>query len=824
MPAERVALNQEVYYFDVKKGWLRGKVASLDGDKVTVNDHDLNQPVVVASDLVHGYIHESYEAEDDDLFHVSDLHVATLLYCIKERFEKLHLQYSVMGEMVLSVNPFRLMPFNSEQERKKYLSLPDPRGLPPHIWQVSHKAFNAINVQGLNNQSVVISGESGSGKTENAKLLIAYLGQLSYMHSNNASQRTIADKIDESLKWSNPVMESFGNARTVRNDNSSRFGKYIKLFFDTTTGVMIGGQQVTYLLEKSRIIMQSKGERNYHVFYEMLAGLTAEEKSQLGNLKTAKDYRCLNGGDTFTRRGVDGRTINDAEEFKQLRHALHMVGVEPAVEWCIFRVLSAILHLMEVEFRADDNDKAEVATEDTFVQGAELLGVAPEKLRECFVVKSRTSLVTILSSPREAEGFRNAFCKAIYVGLFDRLVEFVNVSITPQVDCTGCKYIGLLDIFGFENFVKNNFEQVCINYANESLQNHYNKYTFINDEEECKREGIQIPKIEFPDNSACVNMFNQANTGIFTMLDEECNFKGGTVERFTTNAWNQWGKGKSPYFVQPKSTIPNQFGINHYAAFVNYHTDEWLEKNTDALKDDMYETLDSAEEDFVRGLLSSKKGVARRKQTVAIRFQRELLELRSELESTETQFIRCIKPNNDASPSYLDNAIVGSQLESAGVLQTIELKRQGYPVRRLIEQFCLYFYFIMPRPTARLFKAQKYSEAAVDFLNYYQRLYKWNTPNFAVGKTKVFLRAEVWSVLERLALRRKAQLVARCKPFLRSWVDEYRERKRIELERRLAEMEAATRAAREEDGGDQNGLPRRRCWWVEEFRRNIPSP
>ncbi|KAL7699652.1 myosin XXI [Lotmaria passim] len=819
---ERVSVNQEVYYFDAKSGWLHGVVKVVDGAKITVEDNTSHNPVVVSQDNVHGYISESYDANDAELFHVSDLHVATLLYCIKDRFEQLHKQYSLMGEMVLSVNPFQLMPFNSEQERKKYLALPDPRLLPPHIWQVAHKAFNAIFVQGLGNQSVVISGESGSGKTENAKMLIAYLGQLSYLHSKDTSQRAIADKIDENLTLSNPVMESFGNARTVRNDNSSRFGKYIKLYFDPVSGVMVGGQTVTYLLERSRIIMQSAGERNYHIFYEMLAGLTPQEKQELGGLKTAQDYKCLNGGNTFIRRGVDGKPLNDAHEFQTVRHALGQLGVPPKTQKCMLRVLASILHLMEVEFAPDNNDKAQIATEAPFKTGCTLLGLDEAKLRECFLVKSKTSLVTILASKTEAEGLRNAFCKGLYVGMFDRLVEFVNVAIQPQVDCTGCKYIGLLDIFGFENFTRNSFEQICINYANESLQNHYNKYTFINDEEECKREGIQIPKIEFPDNSECVNMFDEKHYGIFSMLDEECNFKGGNTERFTTNLWEYWNN-RNQYFVKPKSTIPNQFGVNHYASFVNYNTEEWLEKNTDALKEEMYECVKGSTEEFVQTLLSTVKGLARRKQTVAIRFQQQLKDLRVELESTETQFIRCIKPNMDASPTYLDNRLVGSQLESAGVLQTIALKRQGYPVRRPLEQFCKYFYLIMPRSTVSLFKQERYSDACKDFLQKYQRLYKWSEPNFAVGKTKVFLRAEVWSALERLVLRRRAQLLHRCTPFLRRWIAEYRERKRIEEMKRLEALRKLREAREAKAAAAADGVPAEKMQWVEDLSNIFPD-
>lgn len=820
--AERLAANQEVYYFDAKNGWVRGVVRQIESGKITVEDNATHNSNVVTAENVHGYIHESYDPEDPDLFHVSDLHVATLLYCIKDRYEQLQKQYSLMGEMVLSVNPFQLMAFNNEQERKKYLTAPDIRALPPHIWHVAYKAFNAIFQQGLGNQSVVISGESGSGKTENAKMLIAFLGQMSYMHSQSTTQRSIADKIDESLTWSNPVMESFGNARTVRNDNSSRFGKYIKLFLNTETGVLVGGQTVTYLLEKSRIIMQSKGERNYHVFYEMLAGLSAQEKKSLGGLKTAKDYRCLNGGDTFTRRGVNGKPVDDAKEFETLRRALKMIGIDGKTEQCIFRVLAAILHLMEVEFQPDANDKAQIKADAPFKAGSDLLKVDAAKLRECFLVKSKTSLVTILASKSEAEVQRNAFCKGLYVGLFDRLVEYVNVSTQPQESQDSCKYIGLLDIFGFENFARNSFEQICINYANESLQNHYNKYTFINDEEECRQEGIKVPKIEFPDNSECINMFDEKPTGIFSMLDEECHFKGGNTDRFTTNLWAQWG-GKNSYFVKPKSTIPNQFGVNHYASFVQYSTEEWLEKNSDALKEDMYACMLASEDDFIKTLMSSDKGLARRKQTVAVRFQRQLTELRKELESTETQFIRCIKPNMEASPKVLDNRLVGAQLESAGVLQTIALKRQGYPVRRTLEMFAKYFYLIMPRTAAKLFVQERFSESSQDILNFYQRLYKWPEPNFAVGKTKVFLRAEVWSALERLVLRRRAQLTYRCKPYLRRWIAEYRERKRIEEQKRLEAMRKLREAREAKAAAAAHGVPAAKVPWVEEISNLFPQ-
>ncbi|EKG03591.1 myosin heavy chain MYA2-related, putative [Trypanosoma cruzi] len=789
---ERVAVQQQVYYYLPQKGWLRGVVATLlDGEKKAhvVNATTGNKETVPLSQI-HGYMDQAFDPSDPDLFHLSDLHVATTLYCIKERFVQLKQQYSLMGEMLISVNPFRLMPFNSDAHRENYLNSAQNHLLPPHIWQVAHRAYSQIVIRGFDNQSVVISGESGSGKTENTKMLIYYLGELSHMHSSNAMQKSIADKVANCLKWSNPLLESFGNARTVRNDNSSRFGKYIKLYFDPSSGVMVGGQTVTYLLEKSRLLLQSVGERNYHIFYEMLAGLSPEEKKELGGLKSAQEYKCLSGGNTFVRRGVDGKTLDDSLEFQNVLHALTALGVEADVQRSIFKVLASILHLLELRFKSDQNDMACFEDEAPFLTACSLLQLDPALLQECFLVKSHTSLVTIYANKTEAEGFCGAFCKAIYVGLFDRLVDFVNQSIDAHGEVSRCKYIGLLDIFGFEKFTRNSFEQLCINYANEALQNHYNKYTFLNDEAECEAEGIEVPKIVFPDNSECVQMLDQKKIGVFSMLDEECHFKAGTVERFTHNLWDQWAN-KSKYFVLPKSTVPNQFGVNHYAAFVNYNTDEWLEKNTDSVKEEAYQCILNSGDPFIRTLTPKDSLLDKRKQTVALRFQEQLTALREELESTETQFIRCIKPNMEASPDTLDNCLVGNQLESAGVLQTIALKRQGYPMRRTIEQFCRYFFVIMPRSAIKLYKQNKLKAAAKDFLAHYQKLYGWQKPHYAVGHTKVFVRAEVWSSVERLLLRRKAWLLRRCVPFLLRWVYTNREQKRLAEERRKEELRKA---------------------------------
>ena len=837
---ERFFGGQNVYYFSATKGWTRGKLAAMNREFIEVCDEE-SQLVekVNNTELMHGFMENAYDANDPELFKIYDLHVATVLSCLKERYEKLGFQYSKMGEMVISVNPFQQKTYNGEAERLKYLNAKDPLTLQPHLWQIAHKAFIQIVIRGGGNQSVLISGESGSGKTENTKNLIAYLGQLSFRYSCNATQKAIADLVADRLFWSNTILESFGNARTVRNDNSSRFGKYIKLFFDTKSGVMVGGEMVTYLLEKSRVINVGLGERNYHIFYEMLEGLTAQQKADLGGLRSAKQYKCLNKGNEVTRRGIDGRFVDDGREFKNVLKAFTRMGMSSENQEAVIKTLASILHLQDVEFDVDANDKAKISDAAPLNKACQLLGIDPRLLRLCFLEKSRTKILTTLANKNEAEGLRDAFCKSIYVGLFDSLVAIVNAAIKPRTTLTGAKYIGVLDIFGFENFQFNSFEQLCINYANEALQNHYNKFIFLNDEEESKAEGIPFPKIEFPDNQPTLNMFDQAKVGIFASLDEETFFKGGTSDRFTSNIWNTW-TGRCLTFLRPKGTVPIEFGVRHYASDVLYNTQEWLEKNIDALKDEAKQVIQQSSNPFIRTLLDGAEtvnsdGIQRRKVTVSSRFQKQLIALRQELESTETHFIRCIKPNMLAVPGKLDNLYVGTQLESAGVIQTIGLKRQGYPTRRLHKDFSTFFLPIASRQLVEAHKQGRFREVCEGVLGTYQKLYSWKSPHYAIGKTKVFCAATIWSRLERLVIRKKRYCVLRCVPYLQRWIARFRAKKAAEEKRRREEqLRLQAEAMKREQlmkqqeafsmiqRGQQGGLDSTRAQWFDALARAFP--
>lgn len=836
---EAVVQGQKVYALSKTTGWCVGTVTTVVDDSSSPSKKKasvqlttgeiVTVPTVTSS--IHTLIEGSYDANDADLFKVGDLHVATLLFCLKDRYEKLQRQYSKMGEMILSVNPFQVMPFNGPAERDKYLSAPATDQLPPHVWHIADKAYKQIVVRGLGNQSVVISGESGSGKTENTKALVGYLSQLSHRHSSNAVQKELADRVSERLHLSNPILESFGNARTVRNDNSSRFGKYTKLFFDTQSGVMVGGEMVTYLLEKSRIITCAEGERCYHVYYELLAGLPPAKKAEL-QLKTVKDYPGLNAGKTHTRRGADGKDVNDAEEFGVLCNAMTKMGIDANRQDAIWRTLAAILHLSEVTFGPDENDKAKVLNRAPLDFACKLLGINPVELIPCFLEKSKTKIMTTLCTVNEAYSLRDAFSKALYIGTFDYLVGVINAAIAPE-DAAAAKdkYIGVLDIFGFENFKRNSFEQLCINFANEGLANHYNRYTFLNDEAECHAEGIAVPPIVFPDNAATLDLLEHDKTGIFPLLDEECGFKGGTSGRYTTQCWENWGK--HPAFITPKATTPDCFGIHHYASDVLYNTDLWLEKNGDALKTEARDCLRKSSDPsgLIKTLFEGMEvvnsdGTKAKRVTVALRFRLQLASLRSELEATESHFVRCIKPNMRAEPRVIDNDQVGSQLESAGVLQTIALKRQGYPIRRAHRDFAAFFLPVAPRKSLPIWKSKDYATFSKHILDFYLRLYGWKAPHFAVGKTKIFCKPLVWTKLERLLLRKNRERMKKVVPYLKGWIKRFRARKaeeerRRQEQQRLLQEQAAQRAAMGSTNNGamarQSGLPEEKVKWFEEF-------
>eukprot|EP01001_Neometanema_parovale_P010465 NODE_66_length_3581_cov_45.558704_g62_i0.p1 GENE.NODE_66_length_3581_cov_45.558704_g62_i0~~NODE_66_length_3581_cov_45.558704_g62_i0.p1 ORF type:complete len:1108 (+),score=302.19 NODE_66_length_3581_cov_45.558704_g62_i0:41-3325(+) len=804
----------KVYYLNPKlKSWTTGTICEMTtAIKIKVQDDVTGEKCLVdKASEVHKCMANPYDMNQDDLFSMNDLHPSTLLCCVKDRFEKLGRQYTRMGEIVLSMNPFEPMEYNRSDRCAGYL---DETEDAPHCWQIAHKAFRNIVIRDCGNQSVLISGESGAGKTETTKMLMDYLGQMSTKNSTHALQKEVCGRVREKLRDSNPILESFGNAKTVRNDNSSRFGKYIKLQLQEKSGVIVGAQMVTYLLEKSRITSQGQGERGYHVFYEFLAGLSPEEKAKYGGLKDAAAYKCLNQGGCYTRKSTDGKhTLDDAASFRDLVGAMDRLGIDSAVREQIWLVLASILHLQNIEFGTDSSTgKSKINTPEGLATASKLLGVDAEKLGKTFTIKSVSNIMTTLSTKNEAEDMRDAVSKALYQAVFDWLVTKLNTVIKADAafgNEQDLRYIGLLDIFGFENFTVNSFEQLCINYTNEALQNHYNKYTFVEDSQECEREGIPCPIVDYPDNAPCVSLIEQQG-GIFTILDEESSFKLGTDEGFCKKTWDAWN-GKNPFFIQPKSTNHTSFGVHHYAGDVMYSTTKFCEKNADTLKDEVRELIGtSSAGDFMRALLVFDEVAApgKKKSTVGSKFKKQLTALRAELDSTQSHFIRCIKPNPECKPKFADPSYVLSQLNSAGVVQTIQIKREGYPIRITHKDFWFRFRVIAPKADK---KSKGGPEECRRILALWSLVYKYEMKDFAIGKTKCFMRPYVSDVLENRRQRKVQRFYVTLRPVFSRYVAKRRaekerlkamqaEQERVKFANNSAESIAA--AARQQTGLD----------------------
>eukprot|EP00759_Apiculatamorpha_spiralis_P045913 PhF_6_TR42655/c0_g1_i1/m.64247 len=792
----------KVYFYHPKTfGWCIGTVNNVTPEgKVVVDDPLESRTVTIAAVQCHNVMDGAFDPTASDLLSMSDLHPSTLLYCIKERFEKKNHQYTRMGDMIISVNPFEMLQCNLEKAMKERIAAGVAVNVNvPHCWEIAHTAFQRIVVNDRGNQSILISGESGAGKTETAKTLMTYLGALAASHGCNPAQMEMANKVNAKLRATNPILEAFGNAKTVRNDNSSRFGKYIKLYFHAASGAIVGAQMETYLLEKSRIVSQSKGERNYHIFYAFLGGTSASDKaSKYKGLTDAQNHTCLKQGGVFTHKGGDGREVNEKAMFDEVVDAFQHVGVTPSQLESVWKLLAAIIHLQDVTFDTDPSTNvAKVTNEAKMQAAAEMLNVPVADLTKSLLVRSQTKVMTNYCNKKEAEGLRDGVSKAIYNCLFDWLVAIINKEISPTstIPLTQLKYVGILDIFGFEKFVTNSFEQLCINYANEGLQGHYNSYTFKYDAEECKREGIACPIVEYPDNQPCIDMIEDKKGGIFALLDEECSYKLGTDKNFTERTWS--ALGSKPFFIQPKGTTALEFGVRHYASDVTYTTDRWIEKNLDTLKEDSKQVLLGSRDPS--GLLPTimanveampADGVAKKRETVCGRFRGQLRSLLEEMQRSESQFVRCIKPNPNARPKEADNAYVGMQLECAGVLQTIAMKRQGYPVRQPHALFFSRYKLIAPKQHRKVFfqKGADVVSGSKTLLQWYSQGFKWKAPHSDIGHSKVFMKAFVYDVLERCRQLTARRMLKRVVPYLKRWIAKFRAKKAEEERRRKEEL------------------------------------
>lgn len=535
-----------------------------------------------------GFLPQPQQKDFDDLCSLPDLNEKTLLENLRNRFKHEKI-YTYVGSILIAINPFKFLPIYNP----KYVKMYDNHQLgklEPHIYAVADVAYHAM-LQRKKNQCIVISGESGSGKTQSTNFLIHHLTAL--------SQKGFASGVEQIILGAGPVLEAFGNAKTAHNNNSSRFGKFIQVNYQET-GTVLGAYVEKYLLEKSRLVYQEHNERNYHVFYYLLAGASEEERLAF-HLKQPEEYHFLNQ-DCFTVEGEDLR-----HDFERLQLAMEMVGFLPKTRRQIFSLLSAILHLGNISYKKKTyrDDSIDICNPEVLPIVSELLEVKEEMLFEALVTRKTVTVGEKLILPyklAEAVTVRNSMAKSLYSALFDWIVFRINHALLNSKDLekdTKTLSIGVLDIFGFEDYENNSFEQFCINFANERLQHYFNQHIFKLEQEEYRTEGISWHNIDYIDNTCCINLISKKPTGLLHLLDEESNFPQATNQTLLDKFKHQHEENS---YIEFPAVMEPAFIIKHYAGKVKYGVKDFREKNTDHMRPDIVALLRSSRNAFVSGM------------------------------------------------------------------------------------------------------------------------------------------------------------------------------------------------------------------------------
>ncbi|XP_048055664.1 unconventional myosin-VIIa [Megalobrama amblycephala] len=703
----------------------------------------------------------------DDMIRLGDLNEAGLLRNLLVRYKEGDI-YTYTGSILVAVNPYQLLPIYTPEQVEQYT---DRRlgDLPPHVFAIADSCFFNMR-RNRKDQCCIISGESGAGKTESTKLMLQFLAAVSGQRS----------WIEQQILEANPILEAFGNAKTIRNDNSSRFGKYVDIHF-TKSGAIEGARIEQYLLEKSRVCRQASQERNYHIFYCMLMGMPPDQKKIL-SLGNAAEYNYLTMGQCTTCEGRD-----DIKEYASFRSAMKILTFTENDTWEINKLLASILHLGNVDFEdtiMNNQEGCDILSSPHFKMAAQLLEVSPDALDVSLTRRSlmtnRESVSKPLTSAQAVDG-RDAFVKAIYGRMFVWIVEKINSAVykPPPDDPKHIRLsIGLLDIFGFENFKNNSFEQLCINYANEQLQQFFVKHVFKLEQMEYAREDIIWKNIEFNDNQRTLEVLAIKSLNVLALIDEESHFPKGT-DTTMLNKINQV-HGKGDIYLPPKNNHDTQFGIRHFAGVVYYDSKGFLEKNRDALSSDVIQLMQTSSNKLLKQIfhneISTTEGktstnhtivtpksslrqtadTKKRVPTLTGQFRQSLDSLMKTLTACQPFFIRCIKPNDYKKPMLFDRELCIRQLRYSGMMETIRIRKAGYPIRHTFDEF-LERYRVLLRSSVcdpKTESAKKCSESICENV--------LNEDDWKIGKTKVFLKDFHDTVLELArdkALNEKALLI-----------------------------------------------------------------
>nr|CAI5863964.1 unnamed protein product [Callosobruchus analis] len=762
-------MDEIVWARDSTEGFILSRIAEIldDGAEVIPLDAKFQKRTLPFSDIFRANVEK--DRDYDDNCEMMFLNEASLLNNIRLRYYKNKI-YTYVANILIAVNPYSEIPSLYSPEIIRNYKGKSLGQLPPHVFAIADKAYRDMQVL-KQSQSIIVSGESGAGKTESTKHLLKFL-----CHNWGEESGLLEQKILDA----NPVLEAFGNAKTTRNNNSSRFGKFIEVHFDKSFKVC-GGHISHYLLEKSRVCSPDGDERNYHIFYMLMAGAPEKLRQKLG-LTKPDDFNYLKSACTryFTKPSSEKKLspsqksadhtkqgplkdilLDDVEDFNELDQALSRLGLTDAERLQIYATVAAVLHLGNVAFEENPDDsrggcRMIPSKERSLITASALLDIDPSELKQALVSRvmqsSRGGMKgTVIMVPLkvyEANNARDALAKAIYSNLFDYIVNKINRSIPFQASSY---YIGVLDIAGFEFFTVNSFEQFCINYCNEKLQQFFNERILKYEQELYKKEGLGVPEITYVDNQGCIDLIEAKTNGIFTLLDEESKLPKPSYTHFTGEVHKAWpseyriGLPRSSKLKAHRSIRDDEgFLIRHFAGAVCYQTKYFIEKNNDALHASLESIIQESKNKLIETLFSTSMAQKGKLTFVSVgsKFKTQLGELMEKLKSNGTNFIRCIKPNNKMVDHQFDGSLSLMQLKCSGMISVLELMEYGYPSRTSFADLHSMYKEYLPKELKQL-NPKTFCEAMLHSL-------KLQEKDFKFGITKVFFRPGKFAEFDRI--------------------------------------------------------------------------
>ncbi|XP_058258627.1 myosin-11a isoform X3 [Hemibagrus wyckioides] len=748
------AAKKLVWVPSEKHGFEAASMKEEKGDEVLVELMDNGKKITVNKDDVQKMNPPKF-SKVEDMAELTCLNEASVLHNLRERYFS-GLIYTYSGLFCVVVNPYKMLPIYSEKIIDMYKGK-KRHEVPPHIYSITDNAYRNM-MQDREDQSILCTGESGAGKTENTKKVIQYLAVVASSHKGKKD--TSAGELEKQLLQANPILEAFGNAKTIKNDNSSRFGKFIRINFDVT-GYIVGANIETYLLEKSRCIRQAKTERAFHIFYYMVAGAKEKLREEL-LLENFNNYRFLVAGHVQ----IPGN--QDDEMYEETMEAMNIMGFTDEERIGILKVVSTVLQLGNIEFKKERNQEQATMPDNTAAQKVcHLSGINVTDFTRAILtprIKVGREVVQKAQTKEQADFAVEALAKATYERLFRWILARVNKAL-DKTKRQGASFLGILDIAGFEIFEDNSFEQLCINYTNEKLQQLFNHTMFILEQEEYQREGIEWNFIDFGlDLQPCIELIERPTNppGILALLDEECWFPKATDVSFVEKLTNQHANHLK--FAKPKQLKDKtEFSVLHYAGRVDYNAVAWLTKNMDPLNDNVTSLLQNSSSTFVQDLWKdvdrvvgletiakmsdssmpssskTKKGMFR---TVGQLYKESLAKLMTTLHNTQPNFVRCIIPNHEKRAGKLDAHLVLEQLRCNGVLEGIRICRQGFPNRIVFQEFRQRYEILAANAIPKGFMDGK--QACVLMIKHLDL-----DPNlYRIGQSKIFFRTGVLAQLE----------------------------------------------------------------------------